>query len=73
MPITLIYQNIRIDGTMSVSVSDITEDPDSGGFVRRIDFYQDPTNTVNRVPSLTVMIYGDQTSLKLTIPTGVTF
>jgi hypothetical protein len=70
MTVTTVSEMLRIDGLTSINVSDIEPDDDSGGFVRRIEFYTDALNILNRRPVLTVFIYsGEAETLKVQTPT----
>jgi hypothetical protein len=69
MTLTYISEMLRIDDLTSVSVSEVEPDPDSGAFARRIEFYTDALNILNRRPVLTVMVYGDEESLRIHTPT----
>jgi hypothetical protein len=74
MTVIIVNETMRIDNTQSVEVSDIEDDGDTGGFVRRVEFFTDAAERLNRRPVLTVMIYAEvELPLKLTIPTGVKF
>jgi len=74
MAVTINRQELRLDGITSILVSDVTPDADSGGYVRRIDFFQDPTSLPNRAASLTVYVYAPtQKPIDITIPSGVVF
>lgn len=69
MTLTYISEILRIDALTNILVSDIEADADSGGFARRIEFYTDALSVLNRRPVLTVMVYGEQESLKIQTPT----
>ena len=69
MVLTYINETLRIDDLTSVDVSDVEPDPESGGYARRIEFYIDPAGAMNRRPVLTVMIYGEEESLRVKTPT----
>lgn len=66
--ITFDRANLSLQGVQGIEVSDITADPISGGFVRRVQFYVDPLNTVNRRPVLELMLYGEEEALKVKTP-----
>jgi hypothetical protein len=70
MVLTYISEVLRIDSLIDITVSNIEQDEDSGGFARRIEFYIEDTAVVNRRPVLTVMVYGsDEESLQIQTPT----
>jgi hypothetical protein len=69
MALTYISEMLRIDGLTSISVSDIEPDVESGGFARRIEFYTDAIDVLNRRPVLTVMTYGEEENLRIITPT----
>ena len=69
MTLTYLSEILRIDGLTSTNVSDVEPDEESGGFVRRIEFYTDDLAELNRRPVLTVMIYGEEDALKIMTPT----
>jgi hypothetical protein len=69
MTLTYLSEVLRIDGLTSIDVSDIEPDEESGGHVRRIEFYTDALSVLNRRPVLTVMVYGEEESLKVHTPT----
>ena len=69
MTLTYLSEVLRIDDLTSITVSDIEQDEDSGGFARRIEFYTDEANVLNRRPVLTVMVYGEEEMLRIQTPT----
>jgi hypothetical protein len=69
MTLTYLSEVLRIDGLTSTNVSDIEPDEESGGYVRRIEFYTDALSVLNRRPVLTVMVYGEEEALKIQTPT----
>ncbi len=69
MTLTYISEILRIDNLTSITISDVEADEDSGGFARRLEFYTDELAVLNRRPVLTVMIYGDEESLRVHTPT----
>jgi hypothetical protein len=69
MTLTYISETLRIDELTSITVSDIEPDPESGAFARKIEFYTDELNILNRRPVLTVMIYGEEEALRVHTPT----
>ena len=69
MVLTYLSEVLRIDDLISITVSDIEEDTESGGFARRIEFYTDETTMLNRRPVLTVMVYGEEEMLRIQTPT----
>jgi hypothetical protein len=62
-------QNIRIDDITEITISDIVADEDSGGYVRKVNFFTEPLNQANRTPVLVVMVYGPQLNLEVQTPT----
>jgi hypothetical protein len=74
MPVTAVAETLEIDATTSIAVSDIVLAEDGITYVRQIDFYIDDLAITNRRPALTVRVTSDaQATLKLTVPSGVTF
>ena len=73
MPVTTVSEVVEIDATASVAVSNIVLAADGINYVRQIDFYTDALTVANRRPVLSVQIYGAQSALVLTVPSGVTF
>jgi len=69
MTLTYLSEILRIDDLTSINVSDIEPDEEGGRFARRIEFYTDELSVLNRRPVLTVMIYGEEESLKIQTPT----
>ncbi len=69
MTLTYISEILRIDDLTSILISDVEPDEDSGGFARRLEFYTDAASVLNRRPVLTVMIYGEEESLRVKTPT----
>lgn len=69
MTLTYLSEILRIDDLTSISISDVEPDEDSGGFARRLEFYTDALSVLNRRPVLTVMIYGEEESLRVKTPT----
>lgn len=69
MTLTYLSEILRIDNLINISVSDVESDPETGAYVRRIEFYTDELSEINRRPVLTVMVYGDADALKIQTPT----
>lgn len=69
MPLIINTEEIRMDGTTSVTISDIVTDEDSGGYLRTVAFYTDPIDAPNRRPDLIVKLYGDKPALLVQTPT----
>jgi hypothetical protein len=76
MPLTTNYQEIEIDGTASIEVSQIQPDADTtqSNYVRIVQFYTDPPMMTNRRPILTVVCHGgnqqnnDTSPLQIAVP-----
>lgn len=59
MALTCTRLSYTLDGTTSITVSDIVQDPVDGAWVRLIQIYIDPPTLVNRRPVLELTVRGD--------------
>jgi hypothetical protein len=52
--------SLRIDSVQFTIVSDVVQDQTTGKYVRLIQFYTDPADTLNPRPILEVTLTGDE-------------
>ena len=73
MSVTTILQSTSVDGTGSVVLSSITQDPSTYQWVRTIQVYAPPDGNGNQVLQFTLLISGaTQQSVELTAPSAIT-
>lgn len=62
MPIQINNQTLELDGIQSILVSDIQPDSDTDYYVRILTFFDQLVTDANRVPLLTLKLYGGSQS-----------
>jgi len=69
LAVEITRQTLTLAGTTSITVSDIAADEVNGGFVRKVLFYTDPLDSVNRRPDIELTLTADsKDSLEIQTP-----